>query len=62
MTARGTLEKRIYDFGECCHCPPDTKCDCGPCGEHTSECINPEEIWSKKSDRVQRDVPKIQND
>ncbi len=49
MTARGALEKRVYDFGECCHCPPGAKCGCGPCGEHTWECINAEEIWGENN-------------
>jgi len=48
MTARGTLEKRVYDFGKCCKCPPGAMCDCGPCGEHSWECINAEEIWIEK--------------
>lgn len=49
MTARGNLEKRVYDYGECCHCPQGVMCDCGPCGEFTKECINAEEIWREKS-------------
>lgn len=44
IIAHGTLEKRVYDYGECPICPPQMMCDPGFCGDHESECINPTKL------------------
>jgi hypothetical protein len=56
MTANGSLEKRVYDYGPCCKCPPGVYCNCSPCGEHTHECLNPKTLERKIDDGLKYGV------
>ncbi len=56
MIVRGPIEKRVYDYGKCCKCPAGAMCDCAPCGEHASECINPTTLERVNDDGIKYGV------
>lgn len=56
IVATGPLERRVYDYGECCKCPPGVYCDCAPCGEHTFECVIPTTLERKNDDGLKYGV------